>query len=165
MPAIVAAERPDSPDAAQLITELEAVLAPLYPQASRHGYSIDKLLRQGVAFFVTRVDGAPAGCGGVQVFGADYAEVKRMFVRPPYRGQGLGRLMLAHLADYSRAQAVGVLRLETGIHQIEAIHLYERFGFRRVGPFGAYRPDPNSVFFEMPLDRPARFEPNATAGS
>ena len=41
------------------------------------------------------------------------------------------------------------MRLETGIYQSEAIRLYERFGFRRVGPFGAYRNDPLSAFYEM----------------
>ena len=56
-------ERPDTPDAIALILELEAELDPLYPRASRHGYSVDKLIAQGVIFFVIRCDGAPAGCG------------------------------------------------------------------------------------------------------
>jgi putative acetyltransferase len=144
-------ERPDSPDATQLIAELEGVLAPLYPQESRHGYSIEKLLRQGVAFFVTRVDGTPAGCGGIQLFGAEYGELKRMYVRQQFRGQGLGQLMLEHLAEFGRQKRVPLLRLETGIHQVEAIRLYERFGFQRIGPFGEYRDDPLSVYFEKHL--------------
>ena len=108
MPALITPERPDSPDAAQLIAELEDVLAPLYPQASRHGYSIEKLLRQGVDFFVMRLDDAPAGCGGVQLYGADYGEVKRMFVRPQYRGQGLGQLMKPDLASDLTVLLLGV---------------------------------------------------------
>src|SRR5207237_1204050 len=141
MPTEITAERPDSPAASQLIAELAAVLQPLYPQASRHGLSVEKLLREGVAFFVTRVDGQPASCGGVQLFGADYGEVKRMFVRPQFRGLGLGRLMLEHLADYCQQHGVLLLRLETGIHQVEAIRLYERYGFQRIAPFGAYAYD------------------------
>src|SRR4051794_35687067 len=125
MAIVIAAERPDSPDAQLLIGELEAVLQPLYAAESRHGYSVDKLLREGVAFFVTRVDGQPAGCGGVLLVGQDYAEVKRMFVRAQYRGQGLGQLLLAHLADYARQHGLRRLRLETGIHQLDAIRLYE----------------------------------------
>ena len=152
MPSVIAAERPDSPAASALIAELEAVLSPLYPQASRHGLSVDKLLRAGVAFFVARQDGQPAGCGGVQLFGAEYGEVKRMYVRPQYRGQGLGRLMLEHLAGYCRQRGLTVLRLETGIHQMEAIRLYQRFGFRRIAPFGNYRVDPVSLCFEKRLD-------------
>jgi hypothetical protein len=44
-----------------------------------------------------------------------------------------------------------VLRLETGIHQSEAIGLYERFGFQRIPPFGDYQEDPLSIFFEKHL--------------
>ena len=51
--------------------ELEGHLECFYPSESRHGYSIDKLLRERVAFFVVREDGVPAGCGGVQIYGTD----------------------------------------------------------------------------------------------
>jgi len=151
MPTVIVEERPDSAEAAQLIAELDDVLTPLYPRASRHGYSVDKLLAEGVAFFVLRQDGAPAGCGGLLLVGAEYGEVKRMYVRPQFRGQGLGQRMLDHLADYARQRGLGVLRLETGIHQAAAIRLYERAGFQRIRPFGPYRPDPLSLCFEKQL--------------
>ncbi len=144
-------ERPDTPDAIALILELEAELDPLYPRTSRHGYSVDKLIAQGVIFFVVRSDGAPAGCGGVQLFGAEYGELKRMYVRPAFRGQGIAKQLLEHLEDYTRDQQIGLLRLETGIHQHAAIGLYERMGYQRIPPFGAYREDPNSLFFEKQI--------------
>src|SRR5205085_9839172 len=106
------------------------------------------LLREGVAFFVARQDGQPAGCGGVQLFGTEYGEVKRMYVRPAFRGLGLGWLMLEHLADYCRQRGATVLRLETGIYQVEAIQLYQRFGFQRIAPFGPYRVHALSNCFE-----------------
>ena len=71
----IAAERPDSADAMQLIAELEAELEPLYARESRHGYSVEKLLRENVAFFVARLGGAAACCGGVQVCSGEYGEV------------------------------------------------------------------------------------------
>jgi putative acetyltransferase len=148
MAAIITLERPDSADAVGLITELEAHLEPLYPRESRHGYSVEKLLAHDVAFFVLRADGTPAGCGGIQLFGSAYGELKRMFVRPRFRGSGFGKLLLEHLADHARARGVGLLRLETGIHQTEAIRLYERMGFQRIPPFGAYVEDPLSLFYE-----------------
>jgi GNAT superfamily N-acetyltransferase len=148
MSAVITPERPDSPDAVALITELEAHLDPLYPAKSRHGYSVEKLLAQGVAFFVLRADGSPAGCGGIQLFGTDYGELKRMFVRPQCRGRGYGKLLLDHLADHARVRGVKLLRLETGIHQLPAIRLYEGWGFQRVPPFGDYVDDPLSLFFE-----------------
>jgi GNAT superfamily N-acetyltransferase len=125
MPTTIAAERPDTRDAQALIQELDAHLTPLYPSESRHGYSVDKLLRDAVAFFVMRHDGAPAGCGGVQLFGADYGEVKRMYVRPAFRGLGLGQLMLDRLAGHVRSHGVSL------------------------PPFGDYKEDPLSRFYEM----------------
>src|SRR5215831_4581999 len=144
MPILITAEQPDSPDAQALILELETHLASFYPQESRHGYSVEKLITQGVAFFVLRDNGTPAGCGGIQLFGSAYGELKRMYVRPQYRGLGFGKLLLDHLANYARARGVGLLRLETGIHQAAAISLYERMGFQRIPPFGAYVEDPLS---------------------
>jgi GNAT superfamily N-acetyltransferase len=151
VPTLITAERPDTPDASALIEELETHLASLYPRESRHGLSVERLLRERVAFFVTRHEGAAAGCGGVQVFGPEYAEIKRMYVRPAFRGLGLGRLMLEHLTAHARAQGVGLLRLETGVHQHEAIALYERGGFRRIPPFGPYWDDPVSRCYEKKI--------------
>src|SRR5436190_2094573 len=148
MAPIIRPERPDSADAVLLITELEAHLEPLYPVKSRHGYSVEKLLAQGVAFFVLRAEDIPAGCGGIQLFGTEYGELKRMYVRPQFRGLGFGKLLLDHLTDYARAHGVGLLRLETGIHQAAAIHLYERIGFQRIPPFGPYFEDPLSLCYE-----------------
>src|SRR5262249_39006439 len=145
---IIMPERPDSADAMVLITELEAHLDPLYPPESRHGFSVEKLIAQAVAFFVLRHNDTPAGCGGIQLFGTAYGEIKRMYVRPQFRGLGFGKLLLNHLADYARAHGVGLLRLETGIHQAAAISLYERMGFLRIPPFGAYVEDPPSLFYE-----------------
>jgi len=113
--------------------------------------SVERLLSEGVAFFVARYAGEPAGCGGVKLFGTEYGEVKRMYVRPARRGLGLGKAVLDRLAEYARGRHVGVLRLETGIYQTEAIGLYEHYGFQRRPPFGEYVDDPLSVYMEKSL--------------
>jgi len=151
MTTIITPERPDTTDAILLIEELEDHLEPFYPATSRHGYSVEKLIKQGVAFFVTRYDGVPAGCGGVQFFGTEYGEIKRMFVRPEFRGLGLAKLMLEYLETYSRAHGIPLLRLETGIYQKEAIGLYERMGYQRRSHFGEYTDDPLSLFLEKKI--------------
>src|SRR5437773_2779838 len=116
MSIVISEERADSAEAAALIGELDSVLEPLYKQKSRHGYSVEKLLREGVAFLVARVDGEAAGCGGVLFVGAEqgepYGEIKRMYVRPGFRGLGLGKLMLERLTGYAQERGVNVLRLE-----------------------------------------------------
>ncbi len=151
MPTVIKAASPDIAEARFLIDELDAYLSSLYPTESRHGLTVEELIAERVAFFLTRHDGAPAGCGGLKLFGAEYGEVKRMYVRPQFRGQGLAKLMLNHLVAFARERGIRVLRLETGIHQVEAIGLYEQMGFRRISAFGEYEEDPLSRFYEKQI--------------
>lgn len=147
----ISLERPDTEEAIALITELDAYLIPLSPTESRHGYPVEKLLKEDVPFFIIRLDGTAAGCGGVKFFGTEYGEIKRMYVRPQFRGLGLAKRMLDHLAAYTRDHGIGLLRLETGTHQHEAIQLYERAGFHPISPFGEYKLDPLSRFYEKQI--------------
>jgi putative acetyltransferase len=148
MPVAISQERPDSPEAAGLILELEAHLASLYPSTSRHGFSVERLVAEKVDFFVLRSDGVPAGCGGILFVDDEYGEIKRMYVRSEFRGQGLGARILAHLTRLATSRGTTLLRLETGIHQREAISLYEREGFHRIPPFGPYTDDPLTLCYE-----------------
>jgi ribosomal protein S18 acetylase RimI-like enzyme len=75
-----------------------------------------------------------------------------MYVRPQFRGFGLGKRLIDRLAAFACEEHVPLLRLETGVYQREAIGLYERVGFYPIPPFGAYRPDPLSLCYEKPLD-------------
>lgn len=141
----------DAPEAVALVAELDAILEPLYPSESRHGYSVDKLLQQQVVFFVVWVGEEAAACGGIQLVDGAYGELKRMYVRPTFRGHGLAKRLLQALADYALSQKVDIVRLETGIYQTEAIGLYEAWGFERIAAFGDYWNDPNSLFYEKRL--------------
>ena len=153
----IRSEHPGTDTARALIRELDAYLDPLYPAESQHGYDVDKLLEQGVEFFVLYEDGAPAGCGGVQLFGEpsgpgeSYGEIKRMYVRPGFRGRGYAKTMLEHLEGVAAAKGYSKVRLEVGISQPEALGLYERVGYRKVPPFGDYWDDPLSLFYEKIL--------------
>jgi GNAT superfamily N-acetyltransferase len=132
-------ERPDTRDAVALITELGDYLDPLYPKWNQFGLTPDQLIKENVTFFITRVDGVPAGCGGVKFFD-DYGELKRMYVRPGFRGTGLGKLMLKYLETYALRHGITLLRLETGVYQPEAMGLYERMGYRPRSSFPPYDP-------------------------
>jgi putative acetyltransferase len=146
-------ERPDAHDALKLLSELdEALWLHPYPPQSRHAFTVEKLLREQVAFFVARLNREPVACGGLKLFDSEYGEVKRMYVRPAFRGRGLGKAVLNYLADYAQQRKVNILRLETGIYQIEAIGLYESWGFKRRPPFGEYKVDPLSVYFEKQIE-------------
>jgi ribosomal protein S18 acetylase RimI-like enzyme len=148
---LISRVHPATEEATALILELESHLARHYAAESRHGYSVEQLIAQDVAFFVLRDGGLAAGCGGIQLFGTEYGELKRMYVRPGFRGRGFGRRLLDHLAAYAWNNGVRLLRLETGIHQTEAIALYQGAGFHRIPPFGSYGEDPVSLCYEKAL--------------
>jgi GNAT superfamily N-acetyltransferase len=88
------------------------------------------------------------------------AEIKRMYVAPDVRGQGLARRILAELEE--RAQAAGRIRmvLETGIAQPEAIALYESSGYRLTGKFGYYRDYETSRCYAKPLSPASQVIPS-----
>ena len=146
----VAIERPDQPEAIALIDALDAYQKPLYPAESHHGIDLDALRHPDVAFVLAREGVEAVGCGAV-VFEPGWAELKRMYVRPGLRGRGIAQAILAFLESRAMERGIGVMRLETGYLQPEALRLYERAGYARRGPFGSYGPDPNSVFMEKPL--------------
>lgn len=155
--------RPDNPDATALILELEEHLAALYPAESRHGFSVERLIAEDVHVFVLRADGVPTGCGGilfVDESAGSYGEIKRMYVRPGNRGSGFGRRILETLIDHARGRGITLLRLETGVHQREAIRLYESLGFSPSAPFGPYRDDPLSPCYELRLRKAVRTPPS-----
>jgi putative acetyltransferase len=124
-------------DVRLLVGELEATLAAEYPPEQRHGLPLAALFQPHIRFFTARLDGAPAGCGGVALF-SEFAEVKRMYVRPELRGRGVAQALLARIEADARAAGLAWLRLETGDRQLAAIRLYEREGFSRCAPFGDY---------------------------
>jgi putative acetyltransferase len=142
----IAIERPDQPEVTRLIEELDAYQMPLYPPESHHGMDIMALCRADVVFAVARSsDGRAVGCGAV-VLGREYGELKRMYVLPGSRGQGIGRALLTFLESRASAAGLQALKLETGSRQPEAIDLYSKSGYVRCGPFGDYADDPHSVF-------------------
>ncbi len=146
-------------DVRTLIAELDEVLAAAYPPEQRHGLSLDAIFAPHVRFFLARLDGAAVGCAGVALF-ADFAEVKRMYVRAEARGRGVADALLARLEDEAWAAGIGLLRLETGERQPAALRFYERTGFRPCAAFGDYAVMPpfavaTSIFLEKRLAAPA----------
>ena len=113
--------------------------------------SIDSLMTPDVTFLVARLDGKICGCVGLFCKGQDWGEIKRMYVDDAARGLSLGKQLLSALEDQARDAKLDWVRLETGIHQPQAIGLYHRAGYVDIPPFGDYLPDPVSVFMEKRL--------------
>jgi putative acetyltransferase len=148
---IINTETPNQPDVVAMLERLDAYCAALYPAESNHLMDLSSLMQDDVLFLVARdIDGSAVGCAAL-VNRDGYGEIKRMFVDERRRGLGAGCQLLEHIALFASMAGLRHLKLETGIHQPEAIGLYERCGFARCAPFGEYRPDPLSVFMEKSL--------------
>jgi putative acetyltransferase len=141
-------ESPDQPDVVALIDQLDAYQLSLYPPECVYALDMDSLLQPNVLFAVARnPGGAAVGCAAI-VLTPEFGEVKRMFVHPSARGQGVAQRLLGALETEALARGCRQFMLETGPSQPEAIGLYERLGYRVRGPYGGYPDDPLSVFME-----------------
>jgi GNAT superfamily N-acetyltransferase len=102
--------------------------------------------------FVIGYDGTTAiAMGGIRLISDGVAEIKRMYVVPTARGNGLSRAVLAHLEQLGRDMGACEVVLETGMRQPEAMQLYETSGYRRIHGFGHYRDEPESVSYGKSL--------------
>jgi putative acetyltransferase len=137
-----------------LIDELDAFNTALYPAESNHFDSPETLAAglansQGV-FLVVEQDGELVGCGAAKHCG-QWAELKRMYLKPKARGGGIALAMLVKLLDWARQEGLPLARLETGNVSVGALKLYRRAGFKEIPAFPPYRPDPLSIFMERAL--------------
>lgn len=148
---VIALADPADPSVRILIEALDAYMIPLYPAESNHLLDIETLRRPEMRFFAARVGAEILGCGGCWLHD-DYAEIKRVYVNPQARGLGLAKKLMDRIEDEARAAGMTIARLETGIHQPEAIGLYRKLGYALREAFGDYpADDPNSVFMEKRL--------------
>jgi putative acetyltransferase len=141
-------ESPRQADVERLLAALDAYQGSLYPAESNHFLDVDALEASDIRFFVARRGPEAVGCAALRIDAAGYGELKRMYVSPAARGTRLGRRILDRIEDEARREGLDCMRLETGIHQPEALALYRSAGYVEREPFGEYKPDPLSVFME-----------------
>lgn len=93
-------------------------------------------------------EGQPVGCGAIREFSEDAMEVKRMYVLPAKRGQGVAAAILKELETWSRELNYKSCVLETGKKQPEAIAFYKKNNYKVIPSFGQYLNVENSICFE-----------------
>lgn len=96
-------------------------------------------------------DGQAVGCGAIKPFDEESVEVKRMYVLPEKRGQGIASGILQALEEWATALHYKRCVLETGKKQMEALALYAKMGYSLIPNYGQYQNVPNSVCFEKRL--------------
>ncbi|HBK79407.1 MAG TPA: GNAT family N-acetyltransferase [Nitrospinae bacterium] len=102
--------------------------------------------------FLARSASEAVGCAGIHLLGDDTAEMKRLYVRPAFRGQGTGRALIEAIIGAAREMDLRALRLDTLPSMETAAALYRRVGFREIPPYKKMRILENATFMEFPLD-------------
>lgn len=145
---------PSSKDAQELFSLSNAYLGSLYPAESNHLASIAELSGQSTILLGIYDGENILGCGAVRVMEDDgqYGELRRVFIKEAYRGRGLSKQLMIALENLLIDRSIALVRLETGIHQVEALGLYKQLAYQIRGPFGAYELDPLSIFMEKRLE-------------
>ncbi|HBC07315.1 MAG TPA: GNAT family N-acetyltransferase [Rhodospirillaceae bacterium] len=102
------------------------------------------------ALLLLRADGGAAGAVGVRALSEDRAEIKRLYVRPAWQGQGFGRRLAAAAVGHARSAGFRALCLDTLAHMKGAQALYRAMGFAEIAP---YHDDtaPGMRFMELTL--------------
>ena len=105
--------------------------------------------------FLAQVHGKFVGIGCLKQLDNHVGEIKRMFVRPEYRGKGFGKLILEKLITEARSIGYKQVRLDSPKFAIEAHGLYQSMGFQYIEPYsgsvGTKAQTENVVYMELVL--------------
>lgn len=141
------------PQVHELLREHLSNMYELSPPESVHALDLSALRSPAITFWTVWEDSTLLGCGALLELDPAHGEVKSMRSPRALRRRGAGRAVLSRIVEEARARGYARVSLETGSTDAfrPAQRLYESFGFSYCGPFGNYRPDPNSTFMTMAL--------------
>jgi putative acetyltransferase len=146
-------ELPDQPAIRELLSARDVEMDALYVEGMNPCYvlSVEAMTKPNVIFLVARNGAEPVGTGALYMAADGWAEMKSVYVHPPARGHGIAEKIIERLETETLEQGFPAIRLETGIHQREAIRLYEKRGYERIPAFADYAEHPVSLFMEKRL--------------
>ena len=97
--------------------------------------NLDKFAKPDGRLLLVEVDGQIAGTISLRKIREDSGEIKRMYVRPKFRGEKLGNLMIEEVIRVSKENGYSKLYLDTAHFMSSAISLYKKFGFKEIGSY------------------------------
>jgi putative acetyltransferase len=103
------------------------------------------------ALVLVEWEGEPAACAALRPLSDGACELKRVYVRPAFRGQHLGRVLVERFIERARVLGYHEIRLDTLPTMTSAIALYESLGFRRIPPYNTTDPNPAALYFGLSI--------------
>jgi GNAT superfamily N-acetyltransferase len=139
-----------NPDLIVFVKELDAYLK--ITDGDEHEFynqfnGLDNISHCVVAY----VDGKPAGCVAIKEFDENAMEIKRMYLRPEYRGKSIAEQIITELESWALELGYQKTVLETGERQVEAVRFYHKMGYELTPNYGQYIGMGNSSCFEKQL--------------
>lgn len=134
-------------DFIRLVRQLDAYLTTV--DGDEHAFYDQYNHSEEIRFVVLAYqDGMAVGCGAIKPYSQSTMEVKRMFVLPEKRGEGIAGRILNELESWAAELGAERCILETGKRQTEAIRLYEKCRYRRIPNYEPYQGVENSVCYQ-----------------
>jgi putative acetyltransferase len=130
----------DDPHFQQLVQELNKDLWARYPE-TQHLYEGYNIITDIDTVVLACNEDMPVGCGCFKPYDGQTVEIKRMYVQPEVRGQGIAYKILHELEQWAAERGYRYSVLETAIRQPEAIHLYEKSGYTIIANYPPYDVD------------------------
>lgn len=134
----------DNPDFQKLTNELDDELCRIY-NTKKEDYEDYNRITGLPTVIVAYENGEAVACGCFKRHESNSIELKRMYVRPPFRGKGIASAIAAELEQWGREAGYETAVLETGVGQPEAIAMYRKLGYEPIAHFGDFPEESRSV--------------------
>lgn len=153
---VISVDDPNAADVRELLGRHLAQMRATTRPEDVYALDVDGLLDPAVTFFSYRVNGRVLGVGALKRIDNHEAEIKSMHTAEEARGKGIARALVDHLVGVARERGFRRVSIETGSGRAfaPARALYASASFTPCGPFGDYRPSPNSAYMTLSLTDP-----------
>jgi putative acetyltransferase len=102
------------------------------------------------AIILAKLNDQIAGCIALKPIEDNNCEMKRLYVKPMYRGHNIGKKLVELIIEYAKNNKYTLMKLDTVDKLVEAIDIYQKMGFKKTEPY-VYNPLSDVLYFEKDL--------------
>lgn len=141
---------PTKPEVQQLIEKLNHYQSDLYGTTGCNLESAKDLVKNNALMLGAFSGKILVGIGAIKLKD-DYAQIKRMFIEPDFRSQGIAKQLILKLESHALKNSLHRICLETGNKHDVALNFYNKMGYYQIEKFGCYEPNEISIYFEKQI--------------